>query len=118
MLQRVRSSRDSCRWAWRVATAFAFLAQCWIALAPLAEHRGFGASAHVEAAGIDKHFAHDEATCAACAVLALHVAVPPNPIPRLVIARIDRAIVMQPDGRIGVAPLLSHSSRAPPTPAL
>ena len=62
------------RYGWRAATLLAFLAQCWIAVAPLSESRGFGLSAHVENAGNHRgHFTHDEATCAACSVLSLHV---------------------------------------------
>ncbi|HSU97759.1 MAG TPA: hypothetical protein VLI40_11050 [Gemmatimonadaceae bacterium] len=42
-------------------------------VAPLSESRGFGLSAHVEAAGNHRgHFTHDEASCAACSVLSLH----------------------------------------------
>jgi hypothetical protein len=51
----------------------AILAQCWIAVAPLSESRGFGLSAHVEATGNHRgHFTHDAASCAACSVLSLH----------------------------------------------
>jgi len=60
--------------AWRVAVAITLLAQGWIVGAPLADGRGVGASAHVEAAGTNDHYSHDESTCAACAVMALHAA--------------------------------------------
>jgi hypothetical protein len=62
------------RYAWRLAVSLAFLAQCWIAVAPLSEGRGLGLSAHVENAGNHRgHFTHDEASCPACSVLSLHV---------------------------------------------
>ncbi len=49
------------------AAAVAAAAQMLITGAPLAEGRsGPSAVAHVEAAGTSVHYAHDEATCAAC----------------------------------------------------
>ncbi len=71
--------RKAGRLAWRIAAVLAVLAQCWIAVAPLSESRGFGLSAHVEGAGNHRgHFTHDEASCAACSVLSLH-ALSPHP---------------------------------------
>ena len=74
MLRPATRTRSARRWGWRLATVLAILAQCWIAVAPLTESRGFGLSAHVEGLGNHPgHFTHDEATCAACTVLSLHV---------------------------------------------
>jgi hypothetical protein len=109
-----RSAKRRQSGAWRLFTVLAMLAQCWIAAAPLADSRGFGAGAHVEAGGTNKHFAHDEATCAACTVMALLGDVPPQ-----------RSLQVAPadDGFAGIgdhvrAPSLhvlsTHSSRAPP----
>ncbi|HEY5085974.1 MAG TPA: hypothetical protein VII66_01320 [Gemmatimonadaceae bacterium] len=74
MLRPTSLVRRTSRWGWRLGTLLAILAQGWIAVAPLSESRGFGLSAHVEAAGNHRgHFTHDEASCAACSVLSLHV---------------------------------------------
>ncbi|MEO7104479.1 MAG: hypothetical protein ABI311_13855, partial [Gemmatimonadaceae bacterium] len=66
--------RPTSGWVWRLAATLAVLAQCWIAVAPLSESRGFGLSAHVEALGNHRgHYTHDATTCPACTVLSLHV---------------------------------------------
>jgi hypothetical protein len=56
-------------------TVLAFLAmaaQLAVALSPLAEGRERSWGSHVEASGARQHFAHSEATCAACQARSIH----------------------------------------------
>ncbi len=115
MFASMRLHRRPNSWAWRVATAIALLAQCWVAAASLADARGLGASAHVEASGTSKHFGHDEATCAACILLALHAppAAPPGSDLAVTVAR--SSVVVAPATFTPVAEPPSNPSRAPPS---
>ena len=94
----------------------AVLAQGWIAVAPLTEGRGAGLASHVEAAGNHSgHFTHDEASCAACAVLSLHVlAAQPVVIPAS-IARLVLSLDAIPVARIATGTTRTTRSRAPPS---
>jgi hypothetical protein len=72
------------------------------------------AISHTERSGIDLHRGHNEATCAACAVLSFHANVNPTAFPlscgavaRLVVARSSVDFVGGPQ-------LLPNSCRAPP----
>jgi len=88
--------RPTSGWIWRLAATLAVLAQCWIAVAPLSESRGFGLSAHVEALGNHRgHYTHDAATCPACTVLSLRALssqpavvpeAPEHPVFRMIVA--------------------------------
>jgi hypothetical protein len=52
---------------WRPAIFFFAVAQIFLSFAPLIEGRqGPDAGAHVEAAGVTLHHAHNDADCAAC----------------------------------------------------
>ena len=114
MLRLSRSSGSWHSWVWRAATAVALLAQCWIAAAPLAEGRGFGAPAHVEAAGISKHFAHDAADCPACAVLALQSLVATHDLPTATPGARPALVAALPVALPESSPRLLSRSRAPP----
>lgn len=85
MLRPLSLIRQSNRFGWRLAALLAVVAQCWVAVAPLSESRGFGLSAHVEAAGTHRgHFTHDEASCSACSVMSMQLLgsnLPPLPVP-------------------------------------
>ncbi|MBA3341818.1 MAG: hypothetical protein H0T48_08270 [Gemmatimonadaceae bacterium] len=62
-----RSSAIKQRKLWRPAILILAVAQMTLALAPLLDgRRGGGAEAHVEAAGIVLHHAHDDSSCFAC----------------------------------------------------
>ncbi|MES2356803.1 MAG: hypothetical protein V4529_00490 [Gemmatimonadota bacterium] len=84
-------------------------------MAPLSESRGFGLSAHVEAAGNHRgHFTHDAASCAACSVLSLHAlsshpAAVPVPPGQPVFRPVTTA-----EGWIEALQLKSTQPRAPP----
>lgn len=47
-------------------------AQLVVAFAPLAEGRDSRMASHVEAHGLASHYAHNEATCAACQARSIH----------------------------------------------
>lgn len=116
MLASMRLGGRRHSWAWRIATAIALMAQCWVAAASLADARGLGASAHVEQAGTSKHFAHDEASCAACTLLALNAAVVPrwpNRIPSALTKSSPGSAVC--DTAPAAREPLSNPSRAPPS---
>lgn len=116
MLAFMRRERRRHSWVWRIATAIALLAQCWVAAASLADARGLGASAHVEADGTSKHFAHDEASCAACILLALHAPAPSQPSVDLPQPGSSRADVVAPPSAPPTADERpSNPSRAPPS---
>jgi hypothetical protein len=66
---RFRSER---RLIFTVLAFIAMAAQLAVALSPLAEGRERSWGSHVEAAGLRQHFAHSEATCAACQARSIH----------------------------------------------
>lgn len=55
-----------------VFALLATIAQIVVAAAPLAEGRDGRMASHVEANGQAAHFAHNDATCAACQVRTIH----------------------------------------------
>jgi hypothetical protein len=55
-----------------VIAFLALIAQVTVALSPLAEGRRPGMASHVESTGVRLHFAHHEATCAACQARSIH----------------------------------------------
>lgn len=73
------------------------------------------APSHIERYGVDLHYAHNEATCAACAALGLHASVEspwaPEPLP----AARAAVLVGRFEHGISAPRLLSNFSRAPPT---
>lgn len=62
---------------WQLVAAVAIIAQAVFATASFADVHGIGAPSHVEAAGINQHYAHNEATCVACTMAALSVVASP-----------------------------------------
>lgn len=57
-----------------IVALVALIAQLGVALSPLAEGRRPGMASHVERGGTKLHYAHDEATCAACQARSIHSA--------------------------------------------
>lgn len=98
-------------------TVFAFIAmaaQLAVALSPLAEGRERSWGSHVEAAGLHQHYAHSEATCAACQARSIHGTSarmrPPVLVPRHVaIAPAQRSI-----GVLATDHSFQSNPRAPP----
>lgn len=94
---------------------FAFvvaLLQGWIVAAPLADCRGQTMAAHVEAPGAQGHFSHDEATCAACSVMALQLIAPAVPALELPDVQV-RALIPHVAHRAGGSWFVRARSRAP-----
>ena len=100
----------------RFAAALAFVTQVGMLAADIVEGaNGIGTAAHVDAQGTARHYAHNDATCAACAVRSLHASAPSHPPVRRESSRETLGI----DARV-VRPVAQdrHSlqlSRAPPS---
>jgi len=61
------------RWLSAFVAGLAIVSQLAVVLSPLIEGRdGIGAAAHVDPAGTQAHFAHNDADCAACQVRPVH----------------------------------------------
>ena len=93
----------------------AFVAQVIVALGPVAEGReGASTAAHVESAGTSTHFAHNDATCAACQARSVHSIAPQ--MPAVAIARVLVAKGFDAPRYRVVAARLSRKTapRAPP----
>lgn len=101
---------------WRRAIAAALLAlQSVVALLPAMEQRGeVRLDTHMEAPGNEHLPAHNDATCAVCAVRALWGAVPQQAAPLFPPASIGRADIVfaAVAPTVGVAP--DNHPRAPP----
>lgn len=59
-------------WLFSVFAMLAIAAQLVVAIAPLAEGRDSRMASHVESHGLASHYAHNEATCAACQARSIH----------------------------------------------
>lgn len=101
------------------AATIAAAAQVSLVGAPLAEGRsGPDAVAHVETAGTRLHYAHDEATCAACVSQHLLSSSEPAHTEDFVLATSSPLPGDAVRGAISLAQLLFTRSRAPPTAAV
>jgi hypothetical protein len=102
-------------WLFTVIAAVAFAAQLVVALVPLAEGRfGRTMSAHVESGSTKGHYAHNEATCAACQARSIHGTTSRTvaPIPETTLAM---ATAFAPVDRIAAASVHPQANpRAPP----
>jgi hypothetical protein len=114
-MMRMRLSRTRSRLMILLALLAALGQLAVSVIAPLGEVRtGQSAPAHVEAAGTNQHFAHNEATCVACTASTL-VSLPS--VARAVVAAIARD-VEPPTAFQRAAPhraFLASSPRAPPS---
>ena len=107
--------RYASRWLRHAAFLFAAVSQLVGVYLTVPEgRRGVGAGAHAEAVGTTTHYAHDEASCAACQARASHGRVPASP--RFVVVRGAPSAQFGPAGAVPpAAALTSHTdSRAPP----
>src|SRR2546421_39046 len=103
------------KWLLTIVAYLAMAVQLLVALAPLGEERaGRSFAAHAESQGTNGHYAHDDASCAACQARSIHGATSRPPVPliedaltsALVVAVVDR--VVTPDRHLPANP------RAPP----
>jgi hypothetical protein len=115
MLVPSRLTHPLARWLFSIGAVVAVAAQLSIALAPLGEaQEGRSAAAHVEAGGTATHYAHNDATCAACQARSLQGIAARVPAPLLGRATLTTAFVASSE-RLNAADLLSHNTpRAPP----
>jgi len=110
----MRSSRARSRLI-TILALLATLGQLAVTLvAPLADGRvGQSAAAHVEEQGVTLHYAHNEATCVACAATTLSSL----PVARRVYLPFETAVLRPPPPAIHTTPRASSratSPRAPP----
>ena len=99
-------------------TVIAFLAmaaQVAVALSPLAEGRERSWGSHVEAAGLNKHFAHSEATCAACQARSIHGTAGRIPARALVTQHVALAPAPRSLAVVFTDQYAQDNPRAPPT---
>lgn len=59
-------------WLSSLIALLAMTAQLVVAIAPLAEGRDGRMASHVESTGVQGHYTHNEATCAACQARSIH----------------------------------------------
>ncbi len=98
-----------------IGAAVAFVAQLGLTAAPIAEGvQGRDAAAHVEAAGIATHYAHNGATCATCQARSLHGLAVGSPASLLRSAVRDAGIVSARIERVTAEPFSPNNPRAPP----
>lgn len=99
-------------------TVFAFIAmaaQLVVALSPLAEGRERSWGSHVEAAGLRQHFAHSEATCAACQARSIHGTASRIRTPVLVVRHVAIAPAQRSLDVVSADYYPQDNPRAPPT---
>ncbi|HSQ29943.1 MAG TPA: hypothetical protein VLN49_08845 [Gemmatimonadaceae bacterium] len=71
-MSHIPAARTGRRLLVTVLALLAMAAQLAVALSPLAEGRERDWGSHVEADGARQHYAHSEATCAACQARSIH----------------------------------------------
>lgn len=107
------------RWKslFRLLAVLAAVAQVAVALSAVAEGRdGIGAAAHVEASGPSAtHYAHDEATCAACQARSVHGQAARLPAPGLVAVAAQHAAPAAAEMPPAPPSIPTNPARAPPS---
>jgi hypothetical protein len=115
MRTRNRTSRTGRKWVLSVLAVLSMAAQLVLAIAPLTEGTDQRMASHVEAAGTQTHYAHNEATCASCQARSIHGSVPrPSPVP-LEAGGQAFIVVVSVDRSISVDAHSPSSPRAPPS---
>ncbi len=101
----------------RLLAVLAMVAQGAVALAAIGEGRdGIGLASHVEATGASAtHYAHDEATCAACQARSLHGGTPQLPSAGAELGTAHQAASGIPGAPPASPALPTNPARAPPS---
>lgn len=102
-------------WLFSVLAALAIAAQLVVAIAPLSEGRDSRMASHVEAHGLASHYAHNEATCAACQARSIHGTAPHTQVAAAIIT--VSLPVLDASARRGASPehYPQDNPRAPPS---
>lgn len=108
-------ARAGRRLIFTVVAFLAMAAQLAVALSPLAEGRERSWGSHVEAAGLSKHFAHSEATCAACQARSIHGTTRRSQTPVLVAPHVALAPAQRGLDGVSSDHYPQDNPRAPPT---
>jgi hypothetical protein len=110
-----RSASTSRSWLFSIVALLSMAAQLVVAIAPLAEGRDDRMASHVEASGVQTHYAHNDATCASCQARSIH-GTPPRPsLSLLGNGARAFAIVAPVDRSISIGSHSPSSPRAPPS---
>lgn len=101
----------------RLLAVVAVVAQAAVVLTAIGEGRdGIGVASHVEATGPSAtHYAHDEATCAACQARSLHGGTPQLPSSGAELGIVHLAASGVSDALPPAPALPTNSARAPPS---
>jgi len=114
-MHRARRPTRHRSWLFAVIALLATTAQLAVALSPLLEGREGRATVHVESGGVQKHFLHDDATCAACQARSIHGTTPRVP-PPLLVAEPHRMVAVSAVDRVDSADVhFPTNPRAPPS---
>ena len=106
------------RWAavYRLFAMLAVAAQCVLVLSAIGEGRaGVGQAAHVESSqNTTTHYAHDEATCAACQARTLMTVPLPTPVRLAERIAVRAQLTGAPNTELVAPALPANPTRAPP----
>jgi hypothetical protein len=92
----------------------AMVAQIVVAVAPLAEGRDGRMASHVESKGVPGHYAHNDATCAACQARSIHGTTSSANVPLLADALAPTRLVRGVERVVETALHPKDNPRAPP----
>lgn len=98
-----------------VIAYLAMAAQLVVVLSPLAEGRERSWGSHVEAAGARQHFAHNEATCAACQARSIHGTARRSVAPAVAVRHVAIAPAQRGFEAVSSDQYPQDNPRAPPT---
>jgi hypothetical protein len=101
----------------RQAALLVAIAQIAIGLPPLLEVGGRDANPHIETKGVQLHYSHDEATCAACISRQILGGAEPTRLPPILAVAKPNGDVVALSARAVSSPRHLRNSRAPPRSA-
>ena len=101
----------------RKAALLVAVAQMVVGAVPLLEVGGRGAYSHVESTGVQLHYSHDDASCAACVTRQILGGAEPTQLPPILAVAKPNGNVVGSSARPVSSPRHLRNSRAPPESA-